>query len=177
MTSAVGGDGGGSGSGDGETAVVTFEVDDPYLEPGEGPSPYIVLDDPEDSIDHLRGAAEVAIDRPAIRVRYRYPLGTRGPSPLEQREGGWIFEEQAPGGARFTRADLARAVAARYAAIYAEEKATSGRAAARVSGARMLNRTETTGRFGIWGHDLGDLALATVEHDAEHDVYDLGVDS
>jgi hypothetical protein len=156
-------------------SVVSFEVDDPYLEPGEGPSPYISLEDPEDSIAHLRGAADIVIPRPAIRARYRYPLDTRGPSPLEQREGGWIFEERAPDGAHFTRADLARAVAERYAAIYADEAATAAAPATRVPG--MLNRAQTSGRYGIWGHDLGDLMLVTVEHNPEHDLYELSIDS
>jgi hypothetical protein len=156
-------------------SVVGFEVDDPYWSVEDGPSPYISLEDPEDSIAHLRGAADVVIPRPAIRVRYRYPFDTRGPSPLEQREGGWIFEERAPDGAHFTRADLARAVAERYAAIYADEAATTAVPAARVPG--MLNRAQTSGRYGIWGHDLGDLMLVTVEHSQEHDLYELGIDS
>ena len=40
----------------------------------------------------------------------------------------------------------------------------------------MYNRITTEGKFGIWGHDLGDLILHTVWIDNDN-VITLGVDS
>ena len=160
--------------------VVSFEIVDPEAAAGDyrsagNPSPYVSLADPAEDIEMMRGADEVVVDRPSIRVLYSYPFGVPGPSPLEQALDGWVFEEKAPGGKSFTRADVAKAISDRYNAIYAEERETSGVAERYIPG--MLNRAPTFGKYHIWGHTLGDLLLHTIRYDAGHDVYDLGIDS
>lgn len=160
--------------------VATFTIVDEDAAAGdyrsaEDPSPYVSIADPEEDIGLMRGADDHVVDAATIRVLYSYPFDTHGPTPEEQEAEGWIFEEKAPNGAFFTRADLARAVAARYCAIYAEEEESTKVEPGYIPG--MLNRNRTNGRYGIWGHDIGDLLLHTVEHDPVTGVYTLGIDS
>jgi hypothetical protein len=63
-----------------------------------------------------------------------------------------------------TRADVVRAICDAYAQIYREERATSATPVT-PPGKRgtLQNRNTTTGRYGIWGHDLRDLDLTGVE--------------
>jgi hypothetical protein len=158
-------------------AVVEFLVTDSDAPPGSAPDSesFILLDDPSEAIEDLQGADEEVVAKPTIRVLYSYPFGTAGPSAPEQEFGGWIFEEAAPNGRSFTRADLVRAVSARYHQIYAEEEATSAVAPQYIPG--MLNRAPTNGKYQIWGHTLSDLALRSVAYDAAADLYALGIDS
>ena len=141
----------------------------------EHPSPYVSIADPEEDIGLMRGADDHVVEASTIRVLYSYPFGTTGPRREERKAGGWIFEEKAPNGAFFTRADLARAVSARYNAIYAEEEKSTEIKPGYIPG--MLNRNRTNGRFGIWGHDIEDLLLTKVERDPVTGVYTLGIDS
>ena len=123
--------------------------------------------------DRIASANDRVIDEERIRVLYSYPLGTAGPTALEQELGGWIFEERAGNGPHFTRAGLARAVAARYAEIYAEEARTSSRRSDYVPG--PLARAATDGKYRIWGHDLPDLDLHAAVRDRESGVFVLDV--
>ena len=159
---------------------VEFEMIDPDAKEGDyrsaaDPSPYVSVADPTQAIEWMTDANAKVIDRARIRVLYNYPFGESGPSDPEKEAGGWIFEEVAPNGEFFTRADLARAVSARYNAIYAEENMTSDVEPQFIPG--MLNRAPTDGKYKIWGHVIGDLDLHTVSHDAGRDLYTLGIDS
>jgi hypothetical protein len=149
--------------------VVTFELAGlaPGTRLGACPGACVPLDDPSDAIAAMRGADEVVIDRPAIRAVYRYPLGAHGPSAEEAALGGWVFGEVAPDGRQFTRADLARAVSARYHRIYAEEE----RAGASRRAPGMHSREPSGGPYRIWGHPLEDLGLRAVRHDAASGLY------
>lgn len=160
-------------------APIAFEIVDEEAPAGEygsaeDPSPYIHLADPAEDLEGMKGADDRVIDRSSIQVLYSYPLGTTGPSALEKTLDGWVFEETAPAGF-FTRADLVRAIASRYKAIYAEEEATTQVEPHFIPG--MLNRAPSNGKYAIWGHVLDDLLLHTVTYEPEHDVYTLGIDS
>jgi len=73
-----------------------------------------------------------------------------------------------------TRIQLADKICKHYRKMYAEEDATSGGDTGHIPG--MLNRMPSEGKYGIWGHDIGDLVLcsATVKKNGE---IHLGVDS
>jgi hypothetical protein len=154
--------------------VVSFAVVDDAPAGDDRPSPYVSIANPEGDIGLMRDADERVVDAPTIRVLYKYPLTTTGPTPEEEEAGGWIFEETAPNGKFFTRADLARAVAARYGAIYDEEAGTTTVEPGYIPG--MINRNRTNGRYGIWGHTISDLALRAVERDPATGVFTLGID-
>ena len=106
---------------------------------------------------------EIVITKPQIRVSFSYPLGQEH-----------IFKLTAPTGKDgFSRAGLAAKIARIYQYIYQEEEKTSPTTEGQESG--LLNRAQTEGRFGIWGHELGDLVLDSVWFDAGEDVYRLRV--
>ena len=130
-------------------------------------SPYISLENPEEDIQGQRFPDEVVIPLPKIRVRYDYPLET---------ETILSFDADTPAG--FTRAHLARQIAAGYHRIYQEEEAVVGNPG-HIPG--MMNRKRSRGPYGIWGHDLGDLVLAGATQVAasgkDSDLFELEVDS
>ena len=73
-----------------------------------------------------------------------------------------------------TREEVVMWIVDRYHFIYDVENETSKVKAGNIVG--MYNRNNTDGSYGIWGHDLGDLALHTIYVD-KNNVVTLGVDS
>ncbi len=85
-----------------------------------------------------------------------------------------------------TRFVLVDIISKLYQRIYRQEKETAtlpiesmAERYDRTGGGRplMLNRAPTYGKYGIWGHELGDLVLRTVYYDSDKDLYTLGIDS
>jgi len=90
--------------------------------------------------------------------------------PLEKE---FVFDLPFPSEAGFTRGQLVTAIADKYKQIYKEEEETSTLPVESISdrcervgytgpGSGYINRAQTNGKYGIWGHDLGDLALSDV---------------
>jgi hypothetical protein len=73
-----------------------------------------------------------------------------------------------------TREEIVKWIVDSYHFIYNMEDETSPIPAGLIPG--MLNRQMTTGNFGIWGHELGDLDLHTIHVD-ENNLITCGVDS
>lgn len=73
----------------------------------------------------------------------------------------------------FTRREISEQIMARYAEMYKEEDEDVGSATGYVPG--MLNRQKSNGRYGIWGHNIGDLQLHTMQK--VDNGYVLGIDS
>ncbi|KAK9829649.1 hypothetical protein WJX72_007101 [[Myrmecia] bisecta] len=147
---------------------IKFEVIDPDAAPGdyaskEDPSPYTYLADPTRDIQNLKDADEVVIQESSIRVVVDYPLS-----------GEFVFQVVPPDGLQyFTRATLAIAIAMLYQKLYEEEDQTSPKVAGVIPG--VYNRECSAGKYGIWGHGLGDLSLQGVYKRGSH--YELGIDS
>ena len=149
---------------------ILFCMVDPAVPEGEymsstDPGQIVTLADYEnDIVLYMQNSSDIVVDAASINIRYSYPLD----KPV-------IFAEKAPNGLYFTRADIARVIGQRYEYIYDMENATSGVAETNIPG--MYNRVTTDGRFGIWGHVLGDLVLHTVSYESSTDTYNLGIDS
>jgi hypothetical protein len=79
---------------------------------------------------------------PVLRFVISYPL-TR-PKHVE-----YVHEDGSP----WSQRQFVEAVVKAYAEVYAEEGDDPGHLPG------MLNRATSTGPYGIWGHDLGDLVL------------------
>jgi hypothetical protein len=78
----------------------------------------------------------------------------------------------------FTRTSLKDKIVEIYQQIYEEEGQTSTVEAGVIPG--MYNATTTTGTYGIWGHNLGDLAILGVRKDGstgEDNLYTIEVES
>jgi hypothetical protein len=162
----------GSGSKDPKTQVltrITFQIDDPENKL-EGPSPYVNLAQPEKDLKQMRNAEEVVFTGTNLIVILDYPL---------RNEVNFPVSASSPRG--FTRADLARKVADLYKRVYEEEAQTSKIAVIPLEQRKgLINRNETNGKYGIWGHDLSDLVLHTIELSRKADgtvLAYLGIDS
>ena len=98
-----------------------------------------------------------------------YPLHNESTFPINA---------SAPSG--FTRAEIVRKIADLYKKVYEEEARTSKIPVTPPEQRKSYNRNETNGKYGIWGHDLGDLELHTIELSREADgtvSAHLGIDS
>ena len=82
--------------------------------------------------------------REIIRIEFNYPLSATH-----------TFEFHKKGG--FTNMDFVRAVCKKYKEIYAEEDKSMSGKERYIPG--MFNRQTSDGKYGIWGHVLGDLFL------------------
>jgi len=153
-------------------ADVSFMVDIPVREGGrEGTSSraYIDFGDAKQNLAHLRDGDEVVLPCHAIIVVADYPLKSEFEFPLtaDRPEG-------------FTRAGIASMIVALYQRIYAEEEQTSTTPVVPIEKRQgLINRNRTAGKYGIWGHDLGDLALTTISPERRGAVVyvRLGIDS
>ena len=81
----------------------------------------------------------------------------------------------APPVSGFTRRRLAMAICDLYRDIYETEEATTKIPTANIPG--MLNRCETNGVYGIWGHSIEDLLLTEVSYNKKTKTCTLSVDS
>jgi cytidylate kinase len=74
-----------------------------------------------------------------------------------------------------TRFDVLELASADYKRIYREEDADVGEPTKHIPG--MLNREESKGRYGIWGHDIDDLVFEEVRIDTEKKTVRFGIGS
>ena len=96
------------------------------------------------SLDRIGGADTVIDYRHEITVIIDYPLSK--PCNLHISGGGPI-----------TAGRFCKAIADMYRMIYKEEARTSSLPERNIRG--MLNRASTDGKYGVWGHSIGDLYL------------------
>jgi hypothetical protein len=101
--------------------------------------------------DRLLDATRVVLRAKRATLIIDYPL--RRPAQFE------ILPDGTDGA--FTVSGLVRAVAERYAQIYAEEAQTASKPAGKIPG--LENRNATDGKYGISMHDLRDLVLEGVD--------------
>ncbi|TXD81899.1 hypothetical protein ESY86_18335 [Subsaximicrobium wynnwilliamsii] len=115
--------------------------------------PWISIDDPKLEIVNLHDRDEIVISENKVVFVIEYPLT----KPAE-------INIDAKTNLGFTRAELVSAVSAAYHRIYKEELETSIIKTIPVEEREgTVNRNETNGSYGIWGHDIGDLVLVAVE--------------
>jgi len=112
-----------------------------------------------DDAGPLSDPAEI-IGSGAIRVRFTYPLDK--PVIAEFTQAEWTVQK------------FIDAVCAHYQQIYREESATTKNPVARAW--PLVNRNQTTGKYGIWGHDIEDLVLIGFSKGSDG-VFDLVLES
>ena len=98
---------------------------------------------------------DVVIPEGVIVIKFTYPLS-----------GEFLFTFKSKKG--FTRRKLVELICFTYQKIYDEENGTSKvkeQSYAEASGgtSSLMNRVETDGKYGIWGHCIGDLVLEGVD--------------
>ncbi|KAG5177279.1 hypothetical protein JKP88DRAFT_332877 [Tribonema minus] len=138
---------------------ITFTIGE-----GEDERHYISLESPDEALAEMHDADEVVIAEKHIVVELTYPLS-----------GTFRFKLHADTAAGFTRRGLVKRISDTYHQVfYRDEERTQSRSPP-CSGF-LINRGFSDGKYGIWGHVLGDLVLHTVSRDKDG-TYGLGIDS
>lgn len=140
---------------DSPTYITSFEfaarlVDSTYLDIFEdGVIPWVSLETPD--LDNLIDGNELLIEEGIIYLVIDYPV-----------KKPFLKEITAASG-RFTRKELMQQISGFYKQMYVEEEETASIKTISVEDRPILNRNETDGKYGIWGHDLGDLDLSGID--------------
>ncbi|MGZ5971355.1 MAG: hypothetical protein ACXWP4_26980, partial [Polyangiales bacterium] len=129
------------------TPEIVFPVIDPH-ESIEGGTDEISLANP--NYANIVDGSIIVLRAPTAMVLITYPL--HHPTKVS------VAPDQP--NQSYSLRGLVRAIAERYAAIYREEAQTATKPVTKVPG--LLNRAETDGKYGIWGHDLEDLVLERI---------------
>lgn len=124
-------------------------------------NPYISLEYPDEDMSKQKNPDEIVILMNKIRILFDYPL-----------EKKIIYKYKSKNVNGFTRNELAGKISKTYKKIYKEEEDVKN--PGHIEG--MLNRKQSHGRHGIWGHDLGDLQLVRIIQ-VKGDLFELVVDS
>jgi hypothetical protein len=112
----------------------------------------IVLDTIEESIKYLDKPDEIVLDFKEVELEIDYPLNEIYRGKLTTLNKG------------FTRKELITEISKRYHQIYEEEEATATtKTIPREKREGLINRNETDGKYGIWGHDLSDLFMTGID--------------
>ena len=128
-------------------AVIKFELKTSNLNDYEdGKIPWVRIDSPQLEMDSLIGKDEVVVEASAVTIVLDYPLTFPHHFTIAADK-------------RFTRAQLLKAISNEYHRIYREEESTAKTKTLPLDQRKVYNRNETNGKYGIWGHDIGDLAL------------------
>jgi hypothetical protein len=115
-----------------------------------GKKPSIRIDSPQIDMKNLIGKDEIVIPETKLTVIIDYPLST-----------SYKFELISNGG--FTRAQLITEISKHYYQLYDEEEKTATIKTVPLKDRKIFNRNRTNGKYGIWGHDLGDLVLDAID--------------
>ena len=97
----------------------------------------------------------------SIRILYDYPL--KYPE---------IIKHYSKDG--FSKLDIMVLVSDDYRNIYKEEREDIGETP---NESGMLNKKNSHGRHGIWGHSIGELILHSIRYNKTKKYYELGIDS
>ena len=118
----------------------------------DGIIPWISIENPESEIDKLIDSDEIVIPYSEITIRIDYPLNKPTSFVLTNSKNG------------FTKKELILQISKKYHEIYTEEETTASTKTIPVDKReKIMNRNETDGKYGIWGHDIGDLDLSSIE--------------
>jgi len=117
----------------------------------DGFIPWISIKDASEELPKLIGRDEVVLTEKEAVLIIDYPLN----NPTEI-----IIKAKDSKG--FTRGELAGIVSTEYHRIYAEEEESAKTKTMPMEQRPIMNRNETDGKYGIWGHDIDDLDLSSI---------------
>lgn len=133
---------------------ITFELSPTSEQKADWPDgiiPWISIENSEKEVSQLINPTEIVVKQNKINLIIDYPLNKPTTISLSNPKG-------------FTRKDLALEISKQYHKIYTEEEATAKTKTIPVEQRTgLINRNETDGKYGIWGHDIGDLVLSGIE--------------
>jgi hypothetical protein len=108
---------------------------------------------------------EIVIIEENIKIEFDYPL-----------QNVFTFDFVSSGG--FTRKHLVELIAKTYQQIYQEEDQSSQvQVIPMENRTTLLNRNQTNGKYGIWGHDISDLWLEGIHYNTSTNTVLLDIGS
>lgn len=114
--------------------------------------PWISIENPESEIDRLIDSDEIVIPYSEITLIIDYPLNNPASFVLKNSKNG------------FSKKELILEISKKYHEIYNIEENTSKTKTIPVNQRNgIINRNKTDGKYGIWGHDIGDLDLSSIQ--------------
>ncbi|OXA86613.1 hypothetical protein [Flavobacterium hercynium] len=114
--------------------------------------PWISIENPEAEISQLIEAESIIVPDSEITLLIDYPLN----KPAE-----FVLKSAGKG---FTKKQLILEISKKYHEIYKEEESTAvTKTLPMEKRGSLINRNETDGKYGVWGHDIGDLDLSTID--------------
>jgi uncharacterized membrane protein YecN with MAPEG domain len=112
----------------------------------------IELENLNESIKYLDKPDEIVLDFKEVELEIDYPLNEIYKGKLTTSNKG------------FTRKEFIVEISKRYHQIYEEEEATAKtKTIPREKRKGLINRNDTDGKYGIWGHDLSDLFMTGID--------------
>lgn len=114
---------------------------------------FLLIADKDRLIDELsktKDSTVKIIDTPMLKYQILYPI-TNPINVKEKLEDGWSI------------GDICMSIANNYHKIYQEENETTQIPAGHMIDVGLMNRNETNGKYGIWGHDIEDLCIEILE--------------
>jgi hypothetical protein len=118
----------------------------------DGIIPWISIENPQEEINRLIDADKIVINEPEITLYIDYPLE----NPVK-----FILKSNVDG---FTKKQLALEISEKYHELYSkEEKTAQVKTIPKDKRNGVINRNQTDGKYGIWGHDISDLDLNSIE--------------
>lgn len=115
----------------------------------DGLIPWASIEKPQNDLPNLSDRDKVVIQEQKITIVIDYPLTTAYSFSLNSKEG-------------FTRGQLLKAISEHYYKLYAEEEESATIKTQPADERTIMNRNETNGKYGIWGHDIADLVLSEI---------------
>lgn len=127
----------------------SFEVktSDPDFE--NGIIPWASIEKPYDDLPNLIDRDLIIIVEKEITIVIDYPLQNEYHFQIESKNG-------------FSRKDLLIEISKHYYQLYKEEEESATVKTLPIDKRPIQNRNETNGKYGIWGHDIGDLVLTDI---------------
>lgn len=113
--------------------------------------PWISIESPSNDLENLIDADEIVLPKESITLIIDYPLDHSVAFELKSEKG-------------FSRKQLILAISEKYHEIYMKEEASASIKTIPLEKREdLINRNKTNGEYGIWGHDLSDLDLSSIE--------------
>jgi hypothetical protein len=118
----------------------------------DGIVPWISINKTGKTIDSLIQADKIVLPFSEATLIIDYPLTNKASFDISTAGKG------------FSRKQLIRIISKKYHEIYKKEERTAKEKTVPVNERdTLLNRNQTDGKYGIWGHDLSDLDLGSID--------------
>jgi hypothetical protein len=131
--------------------VVVDDADKDIFE--DGLCPWVTLENPKSDLSRLKNKDDYVINAQEVILIIDYPLNNPAEFTLKSKnEKG------------FTKAELVKTISETYHMIYEEEERSATiKTIPMEKREGIINRNQTNGKYGIWGHDLSDLVLSAIQ--------------